>query len=114
MEIVLAVIIGLAVASVVFVFGRVLVGTSDPALRRSELSNSGGSRDAVSVFPAMHIQEAEPAGTPAVLSESQEVTAPKKARKPSAARAEDSVRVARRPRRRKTGDTTVPGSDVVQ
>ena len=113
MEIVLAVIIGLAVASIVFVFGRVLVGTSDPALRRSELSNSGGSPDAFSV-PAMHIQEVEPASSPAVLSENQEGTALKKARKPSAARAEDSVRVARRPRRRKTGDTTVPGSDVVQ
>jgi hypothetical protein len=113
MEIVLAVIIGLAVASIVFVFGRILVGTSEPAPRRSELSNSGGSPDAVSV-QAMHIQEAEPASSPAVLSESQEVTAPKKARKPSSARAEDTVKVARRPRRRKTGDATAPGSDVVQ
>jgi hypothetical protein len=106
MEVVLALIIGLAVACVIFVLGRAFVG-SGPAPDKLPTSDS-----------AKIVDEATAAGAVSLLDHRDISEAPKKiseAPKKAAARSqEDAVKAPPRPRRRKARKATVPGPDVVQ
>jgi hypothetical protein len=103
MEVVLALVIGLAVACVVFVLGRVFVG-------------SGSAPDKLPTSDSAKIvDEAKAAGAVSLLDHRDIGEAPKKISERAAVRSqEDAVKAPPRPRRRKARKATVPGPDVVQ
>ena len=116
MEIVLALMIGLAVACVVFICGRMLMGprtASDQVDEQPPLSLFPGATADPVGDAIKNDHETAVVDAPAPVSEPREITAPRKVRKKSAARSDDA-KVASRPRGRRTKETTVPGSDAVQ
>jgi hypothetical protein len=117
MEIGLALIIGLAVACVVFILGRAFVGSGtardqmqhQPGL---SISASADRPGAASDTAKSIVAETETAPTAEPVPDHQAVTkASRKARKPSAARSQGDV--AKRPprRRQKTNTPTAPATD---
>ena len=118
MEFFLAVIFGLAVAGVVFVIGRILVGSSgkiaEEAVPESESSHfafatpNGASAtvEKVDIIEALH--------QAASASEQVEIKPRKRTRKPSADLSGHAVDKPRSQRSRKPRKTILPGTDVVQ
>jgi hypothetical protein len=107
MEIVLASSIGLAVACVVFVVGRTFVGPS-----RSDAAQDRPRPDEATGVKAESFVQVDPP-TPVVLPQPEPAIEPtKRVRKRSASA--DTLNKPRSPRGRKSGKTTLPGSDVVQ
>jgi len=106
MEIILALIIGLAVACVTFILGRIFVGSG--GAYQSERSMVA-SVDPVAVTDEVIIVDA--AGTSDKTVSSQE--APRKTRKPSATQLKEGA-AAPRPRRRKPKKPTAPETEVLQ
>ena len=114
MEIVLALIIGLAVACVVFILGRVFVGSgraSDQIKHQPELSISASvvRPDAASDALKGIVDETETVRTAEPAPHHQDVAkAPRKARKPSAAGAQEGAAKTPGLRRRKANRPTTP------
>jgi hypothetical protein len=118
MEIGLALIIGLAVACVVFILGRAFVGSGtardqmqhQPGLSISASADRpGAASDTVKNI----VDETERARPGEAIPDHQAVTkASRKARKPSAARSQESVVKTPRRRRQKTNKPAAPATDV--
>jgi hypothetical protein len=118
MEVFLALIFGLAVACVVFVLGRTLVGSAgnvaEEVAPRSELSlfanaTPNGASAIVETVDAIEMQL--PAAS---VSEQMEIKPRKRVRKRSSDLSEYAVNEPRSPRSRKSRKMTLPGTDVVQ
>jgi hypothetical protein len=112
-------IIGLAVACVVFILGRAFVGSGtardqmqhQPGL---SISASAGDHGAASDTVKSIVAETEAAPTAEPAPDHQPVTrASRKARKPSAARSQEQEGVVKTPRRRrqKTNTPAAPATD---
>jgi hypothetical protein len=125
MEIALASFVGLAVAGVVFALGQSFIASRDksdqvqqlpePTIFDSAALDSASEVVGNSDKTEMVGNETETAtDLAAAVSEEQIVKVPKKARKSRAAGLQDPAKAPSRPRRRKTTETIVPGSDVVQ
>ena len=120
MEIILALVIGLAVTAIVFVLGRAFIasiasrGISDQVQQQLEPSRFDSATPDVAVKAPKNVDESETARPATPLLELQKAQAPKKARKPLATSSRDTAKAPRRPRTRKTGETTAPGPDVAQ
>jgi len=115
MEIVLALIIGLAVACVVFILGRAIVGSGSASDHQPELSisASAGRPDAASDAVNSIVDETETVRAAEPVPDHRDVMkAPKKARKPSAARSQEDAAKTPRRRRRKTNKPTAPATEV--
>jgi hypothetical protein len=113
MEIVLALIIGLAVGCVVFILGRAFVGSgraSDLMQHQPELSisASAGRPDTAGDAVKSIVDETETVRTAKPVPDRNVTT--KKARKPPAARAQEGA--AKTPRRRKTNKLTTSATEV--
>jgi hypothetical protein len=115
MEIVLALIVGLAVAGVVFALGRFLFASKnscDLVSPQPEPSISNSAAPSAANEEVRTVNEFEKAANlTAPLSERQGMKRSKSARRTPAAQPQDPATALPRPRRRKT---TVPGPDVVQ
>jgi len=117
MEIVLALIIGLAVACVVFILGRAFVGSrraSDQMQHQPELSISASAvrPDAASDALMSIVDETETVRTAEPIPHHRDVAkAPKKARKPSAAGAQEGAAKTPGLRRRKANKPTMPATE---
>jgi hypothetical protein len=112
MEVVLALIIGCAVASVVFVLGRAFIGSGSVSEKVQDLpeflsSASESLAEAVSDADKT-INQTEPARRAEPLLEHPPAIEPKKVRRASAAKKATPTR------RRKTTGRPVPGVNVVQ
>jgi hypothetical protein len=118
MEIFLALIFGLAVAGVVFVLGRIVVGSSgkvaEEAVPRSESSHFAvaTSNGASAIVEKVDVIEALHQAAPA--SEQMENQPRKRTRKHSTDLSGHAVDKPRSQRSRKPPKTTLPGTDVVQ
>jgi hypothetical protein len=110
MEIVLALIIGLAAACVVFILGRA-VGSGSASDHQPE--RLAGRPNAASDAVRRIVDETETVRAVESTPDHRDVIkAPKKARKPSAARSpEDAAKTPSR-RRRKTNKPTAPATEV--
>jgi hypothetical protein len=111
-------IIGLAVACVVFILGRAFVGSGtardqmqhQPGL---SISASADRPGAASDTVASIVAETETASTAEPVPDHQAATkASRKARKPAAARSQEDVVKTPRRRRQKTNKPTAPATDV--
>jgi hypothetical protein len=116
MEIVLALIIGLAVACAVFLLGRVLVGSGSASdqLHRPELAISASASAVAAANPLENlVDETETAREAEPVSDPRGIKAPKKARRPSIARSKEHLaKTPRRPRVRKTKEAIAPGAHI--
>jgi hypothetical protein len=116
MEIVLALIIGLAVACAVVLLGRVLVGSGSASdqLHRPELSISASASAVAAANPLENlVDETETARQAEPMSDPRDIKAPKKARRPSIARSQEHrAKTARRPRVRKTKEAIAPRAGI--
>jgi hypothetical protein len=112
MEVILALIIGCAVASVVDVLGRAFVGSASAKLqRRPEFSLSSGTTIPAAVSGAvLTIDQGETALGAELLPEPEAIESPKKARKKSGAKSQ--LKSTPHSRRRKTA--VRPSVNIVQ
>ena len=117
MEIGLALIIGLAVACVVFILGRAFVGSGTardqmPHQPGPSISASADRPGAASDTAKSIVDETERARTAEPVPDHQAVAkASRKARKPSAARSQEGVEKTPRRRRQKTNTPAAPATD---
>ena len=117
MEIVLALMIGLAVACVVFILGRTFVGSGSAPDRQHQpelsVSASAGRPDAASDAVKNILDETETVRTAEPIPDQRDVIkTPKKARKPSAAPSQGDAAKTSPRRRRKTNKPTAPATEV--
>jgi hypothetical protein len=125
MEIVLALIIGLAVACAVVLLGRVLVGSGSASDQphRPEVAIPASVSAVAAANPLENVvvetetaREAKPVSDPPDMepvSDPPDIKAPKKARRASIARSQEHLaKTPRRPRVRKTKEAIAPGAHI--
>jgi hypothetical protein len=114
LEIIPAVLIGLTVACTVFLLGRrIFVGSESVSDQEAYQAEPSISTFAIDDALKVAVDETETSIATAPLLADQPAKPPKKARKPAAAQSKENAgELSSRPRRRKTKNVTVPGSEV--